>query len=312
MKALFFLLTSLVSVQAFATELPDYESKKIAAHTYVIHGPIEFPNEKNQGFMNNPGFVITNTGVVVIDPGSSLYVGRMVLRQIRKITDKPVTHVLNTHIHGDHWLGNQAFDEAFPKAAIMAHPEMIKAAKNGGADHWMNLMRSMTNGATKDTKAVIPTKAVNDAIQFKTGGFTFSILAPGKAHSGTDIMIHAIEESVVFLGDNVVYQRMPGMQDATYRGNINASEVAISTNAKHFVPGHGPTGKVELVKSFKQYLSIIYTQAAVYYEEGLSDFEMKPKILKKLSDYKDWAFFDQEVGKHISLAVLEAEKAAFE
>jgi len=312
MKTLLFLLTLLLSFQASATEIPDYKAKKIAAHTYVIHGPQEFPNKKNQGFMNNPGFVITNTGVVVIDPGSSLYVGKMVLRQIRKITDKPVSHVLNTHVHGDHWLGNQAFNEAFPKAVIMAHPEMIKAAKNGGAEHWKNLMQSMTEGATKGTKAIIPSKAINDSAQFKTGGFTFAIFAPGKAHSGTDIMIHAVDDSVVFLGDNVTNKRMPGMQDASYRGNINASDVAIAIKARHYVPGHGPTGNVALVKSFKEYLSIIYTQAAIYYEEGLSDFEMKPKILKTLSKYTNWAFFDQEVGKHISLAVLEAEKAAFE
>ena len=39
--------------------VPDYQAKKITNNTYVIHGPREYPNEKNRGFMNNPGFVIT-------------------------------------------------------------------------------------------------------------------------------------------------------------------------------------------------------------------------------------------------------------
>src|SRR4029453_1684742 len=86
----------------------DYPAEKIAAHTYVIHGPREIASVANQGFMNNPAFIVTGEGVVVIDPGSSRQAGRMVLKQLRKITNKPVTHVLNTHIHGDHCRANRA------------------------------------------------------------------------------------------------------------------------------------------------------------------------------------------------------------
>jgi len=261
--------------------------------------------------MNNPGFVITNKGVVVIDPGSTLYTGRMVLRQIKKLTNKPVTHVLNTHIHGDHWLGNQAFKESYPNAVFMAHPDMIKAAKGGEGKAWVNMMERFTEGLSKGTKAVIPAKAVSDTNKFTSGGISFVIYAPGKAHSGTDIMIHVVEESVVFLGDNVLSKRLPRLDDATYRGGINACEVAIKIGAKHYVPGHGISSSAAMVATYKQYLTTVYTQASELYEEGLSDFEMKPQIVKKLSAYKDWRNFE-EVGKHISLAVLEAEKAAFE
>ena len=311
MKTLLTLLLYFTSFIAIAAEIPDYKAEKIAAHTYVIHGPLETPNVKNQGFMNNPAFIITKTGIVVIDPGSSLYAGRMVLRQIRKISSKPITHVLNTHIHGDHWLGNHGIEESFPNALIIAHPEMIKLAKKEG-DEWLQLMLRSTEGATKGTKAVHPTKAMSDASRFTTGGITFNILAPGKAHSGTDIMIHVVEDSVVFLGDNVLSKRLPRMDDATFRGSINACEVAIKVGAKHYVPGHGLSGPVALVKTYKHYLSTVYSQAVGYYDEGLSDFEMKPMILKKLKAYSNWSGFEDEFGKHVSLAVLEAEAAAFE
>ena len=312
MKTIIFLLLSLSSFLATATEIPDYKAEKVAAHTYVIHGPLEFPNEKNQGFMNNPGFVITSAGVVVIDPGSSLYSGRMVLRQIRKITKKPVTHVFNTHIHGDHWLGNQAFADAFPNVQIMAHPDMIKSAKKSEAVRWIALMEKLTKGATKGTKAVIPKITTDNNFVLVTGNISFKIYAPTKAHSKTDVMIHVIEDSIVFLGDNVLYKRIPGMGDATFRGNIKACDVAIKIDAKHYVPGHGPTGDVKIVKSFKKYLTTIYSQAAHYVDEGLSDFEMKPMILKKLKDFHNWAGFNDEIGHHISLAALEAEAASFE
>lgn len=312
MKTIIFVLLSLSSFLATANEIPDYKAEKVAAHTYVIHGPTEFPNEKNQGFMNNPGFVITNAGVVVIDPGSSLYSGRMVLRQIKKITKKPVTHVFNTHIHGDHWLGNQAFSDAFPNVIIMGHPDMISSAKKGDAAKWIALMERLTKGATKGTKAVIPKTATNNNFALVTGGISFKIYAPAKAHSKTDVMIHVIEDSIVFLGDNVLYKRIPGMGDATFRGNIKACDVAIKIGAKLYVPGHGPTGDVKLVKSFKTYLTTVYNQAVHYVDEGLSDFEMKPMILKKLKEFHNWAGFNDEIGHHISLAALEAEAASFE
>ena len=123
-------------------QVRDYPLTKIAPHTYVIHGPLGYPSAENQGFMNNPGFVITSDGVVVIDPGSSLQAGRMLLKQIRTVTKKPVTHVFNTHIHGDHWLGNQAIKEAYPKARLIGHPEMIKKTNEGEGEQWVKLMET--------------------------------------------------------------------------------------------------------------------------------------------------------------------------
>ena len=48
-------------------EIPDYQAEQLTDHVWVIHGPTEFPNPQNRGFMNNPAFVITSGGVVVIE-----------------------------------------------------------------------------------------------------------------------------------------------------------------------------------------------------------------------------------------------------
>lgn len=311
MKLLSILFITFFSLTLSASEIKDYPLTKIAKNTYVIHGPLEFPTKSNKGFMNNPGFVVTQTGVVVIDPGSTVQVGRMLLRSIKKTTKKPVTHVLNTHVHGDHWLGNQAFFEAYPKVVIMAHPEMIKRAKAGAADSWVSNMLKFTEGASKGTRAVIPSKSVPDKYSFKTGGVQFRIHAPNEAHSFTDIMIEVVEESVVFLGDNALYKRLPRMDDGTFVGNLAACKLAIELNAKTYVPGHGQSGDKNVVIPFMNYLDIVYGEVSKHYEAGLTDFEMKPKILLKLKNYFDWAGFEHEMGKHVSLAVLEYEKNAF-
>lgn len=296
----------------WAKSIPDYPAKQVAKDVYVVHGPAGMPDKKNKGFMNNPVFVITRDSVVVIDPGSSLYTGQMVLRQIRKVSKKPVSHVLGTHIHGDHWLGNDAFKRVFPKAKFMAHPNMIQQAKAGADKQWLKLMSNLTGGATDGTRAIIPEQAVDEAFSFKTGGKTFRILAPKRAHSGTDIMIHIPEANVLVLGDNVFHQRIGRMDDASFRGNINACDVAIKVGAKVYIPGHGPTGDVKVVKKFRKYLATVYETVSTLVEEGLSDYEMKPRVVSKLKAYHSWNGFSDQIGKHVSLAMLEAETAAFE
>lgn len=306
-----FMLLSLISANLWAA-LPDYPAKKVAEHTWVIHGPLGLPSKENQGFMNNPAFVISKVGVVVIDPGSTLESGRMVLRQIRKQTSLPVTHVLNSHIHGDHWLGNQAFAEAFPDVVFMAHPLMIKKAKAGEADLWVANMERLTEGLSKGTLAVIPGRAMENGTSFKSGGITFRMHSPPAAHSYTDMMIEVVEDSILFLGDNALVNRIGRMDDGSFRGNIAALDVALATGVKHFVPGHGPSGDRQVVTDYKKYLATLYQRVVVLYEEGLADFEMKKDIVARLAAYHDWSGFKEEVGRQISLAVLEVEKAEFE
>jgi cyclase len=69
----------------------------------------------------NSVFIINDDDVIVVDttltPGSA----RGLLAALRKLTDKPVRYVINTHWHDDHIMGNQVFSEAFPQADFIAH-----------------------------------------------------------------------------------------------------------------------------------------------------------------------------------------------
>ncbi|RDH81257.1 MAG: MBL fold metallo-hydrolase [endosymbiont of Galathealinum brachiosum] len=314
MKKMFLLSVLLfTSPGLMADEFFDgFSADKINSTVYVIHGPRELPTAANRGFMNNPAFIIADKSVVVVDPGSSHHSGVMVLREIKKITDKPVSHIFNTHVHGDHWLANEIIKQRYPSVEIIADPRMIKKAKAGAAQTWLDNMLTMTEGATKGTKIAYPDTAVSDGKQLKVAGLNFNIHSVGIAHSDTDIMIEYVEGSTFFTGDNVGYLRILRMSDGSFRDVIKALDRAISLKKKHYIPGHGPSGDVKIVQSQREYFNILYTQVEKYYEEGLEDFEMKPMIEKALSEYKDWDGFDEELGKHISLAKLEVEKAEFE
>ncbi len=291
--------------------VPDYPAEQVAPGVYVIHGPLGVPSVDNQGFINNPAFVVGASGVIVIDPGSSVQIGEMVLRQIRGVTDLPVVAVFNTHIHGDHWLANQAFRQTYPEAPIFGHEEMRKMVEQGEGRAFLATLMRMTDGAVAGTEEVPPDHLTAHADALDFGGVDLRIHYQPKAHSHSDIMIELPRLKVLFLGDNAMSNRLGQMDSGTFGGNIAALDMALSTEAEVFVPGHGRTGGPEVAEIYRRYLTQLKELVATHFEAGLSDFEMKPKVIEGMGAYREWVDFDRNVGRHISLAYLEVESELF-
>jgi glyoxylase-like metal-dependent hydrolase (beta-lactamase superfamily II) len=288
----------------------DYPLTKLTERVYVIHGPNEIPSKTNQGFMNNPAFVLTNKGVVVIDPGSSVQVGDLLLTKIASVTKEPVIAVFNSHVHGDHWLGNDAILRAYPKAVIYAHPKMIeKSAAQGEA--WLKTMLQLTDGGTKGTKAVLPKLGVDNDETLTLGGLHFRIFNSGQAHTDGDLMIEVAEEKVMFMGDNTMVDRAGRMDDGNFLGNITACDLVLKTDAVYFVPGHGKSNGRAVVTAYRDWHKALYGSVKKYYAKGMSDFDMKDKVIADLKPYRQWVMFDSEIGKLVSLAWLQVEQASF-
>jgi glyoxylase-like metal-dependent hydrolase (beta-lactamase superfamily II) len=311
LSAILALSLNVASAADRAPAIPDYPADKVAPNTYVIHGPTEYPSPENKGFMNNPAFVVTKAGVVIIDPGSSVQTGEMVLRQIRKLTGKPVVAVLDTHAHGDHWLGNHGVREAYPQVPIYGHPKMIEAVNKGIGEEWVQRMESSTKGATRGTLPMGPNHAVKHGDVLKIGGMTFRFHHFGNAHTNNDLMIEVPEEKVLFLADNVNNRRIVRMDDGKFVGSVSTIDPALKIPVQILVPGHGRTGGWEIVHAYRDYLNGLYSSVKRYYGEGMSDFEMKDKVAADLSRFKDWPGFEEDLGKQISLAILEIESDDF-
>jgi len=70
---------------------------------------------------SNASFLVTDEGVLVVDTRQHVRDGEDLIARIRKVTDKPIKWVVNSHFHADHYLGNPAFKAA--GATIVAHRE---------------------------------------------------------------------------------------------------------------------------------------------------------------------------------------------
>ena len=289
----------------------EFPVTQLTENVYVIHGPHGLPDKSNRGFMNNPGFVLTQQGVVIIDPGSSNEIGKMVLEKIRTVTDKPVIAAFNTHIHGDHWLGNSAIKKAFPKAKIYGHPNMKSLADSGEGDNWVTMLDKLTEGAIAGTVPISPDAAIDDNVTLRLGGISFRVHHHGKAHTDGDIVIEIVEEGVTFLGDTAINKRIGRMDDGNFKGNISTLNSAIKLKSRIYVPGHGPSGGAEIAIAYRDYLKNLHDTVTRLYEEGIPDYEMKPTVKKSVVAYHNWLEFESELGRHISFSYLQVEQEAF-
>jgi glyoxylase-like metal-dependent hydrolase (beta-lactamase superfamily II) len=288
-----------------------YSVDQVSPSVYVIHGPLTTPNPENQGFMNNPAFVVGDSGIIVIDSGSTVQVGDMVLRQIKTVSDLPVVATFSTHIHGDHWLGNQAIAEAYPEARHYAHPKMIEQANAGEGQNWVDQMLSLSEGASAGTVYLPPDATIDEGGELTIAGKTFLIFHDPVAHTDTDISILLQDDSVLFLGDTVMNNRMGRMDDGNFKGLLAFLDRMLTLDAQVYVPGHGATGSKQVVENFRGLLETIYSTVEEQYESGLADFEIKPIVQERIANPAAWTDLDESLGKLVSLAYLEVEVNAF-
>ncbi len=100
----------------------------------VADGIYQFITAPDGYVPNGNSVVIVNQNdVLVFDTFTRPSTARTVLAEIRKITDKPVRYVVNSHWHPDHWSGNEVYAREFPNLEIIATEEtrqfMLNIAK---------------------------------------------------------------------------------------------------------------------------------------------------------------------------------------
>lgn len=304
-------------VEAFVKGPPvaDRPLVQVSPHVWIIQAPDGFPTPQNQGMMANITFVIGREGVIVVDSGASLQIGEMAIRMLRAVTKKPVVGIVNTHYHGDHWLGNHAFAEAFgedlPRYALPATRAAILGVEG---DAWRSAMVKWTAQASVGTRIVAPNRDAAHGDELSLGDVRLRLHHYGRAHTPSDLSVAVVEDGVMCVGDVMMDRRIANMDDGSYLGTFETMDrLRADSDTRIWLPAHGEPGPG--VPAWQRALfEGIYEPCAAAVKAGRSIEEAKaaaladPRVASRAAETKGW---DNNIGKYISLAYLEAEQADF-
>lgn len=311
------------TISAFAREvdefvrgpaIKDHPLRQVSNHVWMIFSPDGFPTPENQGMMCNITVVNTSKGLVVIDSGASVQIGEMAIRQINAVLKKPVVAIINTHYHGDHWLGNHAYVDAYGNnLPLYAHQGTIKAVEGVQGNLWRTLMEQWTNQATIGTRVVPPKLPLAHGAELKFGDTNLRIHHFGTVHTPFDLCVEVLEDKVMLVGDVAMDRRIANMDDGSYLGTLKAYAALEKTGSNLWLPGHGEAS-ANLLNWNRELFEGIYRTCEQAIKDGLGLDEAKALVLKDgrvSSRSRETKGFDMNIGKYVSLAFLEAEAASF-
>ncbi len=275
---------------------------EIAPGIFVRRGLDEDATAANQDAIANIGFIVGRDAVAVVDPGGSLEDGERLRASIRKVTPRPIRHVIITHVHPDHIFGAGAFQQDNPE--FLGHSRLPQALAARGEYYRKRLEEIL--GVGRAGPVVMPTRLVRDSVQIDLGGRMLHITAHDIAHSDCDLTVLERETATLFAGDLLFVQRVPSL-DGSLKGWLNELNSLKTVAARRAVPGHGPTsvnwpaGSLDLAR----YLDILLRETRQAIARGV-DIETAVGIVGQ-SERGRWKLFDAYHGHNVTQAFKEVE-----
>jgi cyclase len=214
--------------------------------------------------IGNSTFIVGEDDVIVVDSGFSRSTGQAILAALRKITEKPVSFVINTHWHADHIFGNQVFRAAFTRARFVAHPatragvitgemeyreanrpktlarigELKAQATRSDAEH-QELQRAEMQIEGWQGDYVLPDLLVDSRLTIMQGTRLVHVMHLGEANTKGDLVIHLPAERIAISGDMAITP-MQFAFSSSPRKWIATLDALAAIDVATIVPGHGP------------------------------------------------------------------------
>jgi glyoxylase-like metal-dependent hydrolase (beta-lactamase superfamily II) len=278
---------------------------KINQRVYALLGPLELPTRFNRGYMVNSTAIIGDKGVILVDTGFSDEIGEHLKRELVKITPKPVTHIINTHHHGDHVLGNSAF-----KGATIISSELCKKLVDETGAGWVEILEEATERKFPNTVPVLPT--VTYGVKTKTerviNGVRLVLWVPKGSHTAGDMMVYLPDERVLVSGDILVHHITPNFQDGFVKDWVETLSQVVALNPVTIVPGHGALMTSADANAMQRRMAALYAGVEAGYKKGLTDSEIRQTL--DLDEWSRMHFFNM-MGTNINRTYLEVERENF-
>jgi len=211
--------------------------EKVKDNLYVIKG----------GGGNTAAF-ITEGGVVVVDTKLAGW-GQAILDQIKTVTSKPVTMIINTHTHGDHVGGNPEFPAT---VEVVAH------------ENTKTNMEKMAPFQTDTGKQFLPKRTFKDKMTVLGGNDRIDLYYFGRGHTNGDAFVvfpalRAMHAGDLFPGKQVpIMDTNNGGSGVEYPKTLAAAAQGIK-DVDVVIPGHSAVTDWKTFEEFSQFVQTLVT-----------------------------------------------------
>jgi glyoxylase-like metal-dependent hydrolase (beta-lactamase superfamily II) len=211
-----------------------------------------------EGGGGNSGLFISDSLVLVIDTKMDDAAEKFAVTVTSLAAGKPIL-VVNTHYHLDHSSGNHLY----PKARIIAGAGYTP-------ETWVN------EGKKED----MPNQWLADKINVKMNDDTVTIFTLNmKSHTAGDVFVYSHKRKMLFGGDVILNGQVPSINNGDPEGYLVAFDrLQKEYDIRKIVPGHGPTGGIEILENFRQYFNDM--------KQASTDAGKEEELIAK---YKSWS-----------------------
>jgi glyoxylase-like metal-dependent hydrolase (beta-lactamase superfamily II) len=275
----------LAAVEAFpVVQGKVYKFEKVAEGIYYASG----------GVGSNNVVIVNDRDVVLVDDGSTPATARAFLKEIKLITNKPVSTVINTHFHYDHTDGNSVFPpsvqiigQEYVRKAILTlnvlDREPYRTSQSTRLPALIAFLREQLAAATdaarktklsseltaakalaeefKEVKPTPPNVTYKSKMVLYRGGREIQLLFLGRGHTAGDTFVYLPRERIVCAGDMTEGSRIAYMGDGFFDEWIATLDALKKLDFTLVLPGHGrPFRNKSEITAFQSYLKDLTAQ----------------------------------------------------
>ena len=288
----------------FFYQCNSFQLDEVSKNIFVHYGQQEDNSPVNKGDIANIGFIVGNKSIMVIDTGGSPRIGRMLLESIKKISKLPISHVVITHGHPDHFFGISAFDET--DAEIVGHVRLDRSIASN-FDFYKQMQISTTQDPSlKDAKQFFVDKSIkiNEEIIINLGDREIIVKAWESGHTDNDLTIYDLKTKTLWT-ENVFNERVPSVR-ASITGWLDNLKALERLEIKKIVPGHGPVrSKEESLRPMINYFNRIIKEVRIFHNSNRTLFEAQKFIASQ--NEENWLLYEQYNASNVSKAFTELE-----
>ena len=264
------------------------ELKQVAPDLYFLY---DFDS-------SNAVVLATDEGVLVIDTRQHPRDGQDLIDRIRKITDKPIKWVINSHFHGDHHLGDPPFRAL--GATFVAQRDTAALMQKTWAKE--NARRQAFfkahNFDPAETKLILPDVTFDSQLTIRLGGREAVLMYLGPGQQAGDTFVYFPHARTLFTPGAFATHSMPNMNFTPSVDNWIKllNEVAHMENVDRILPAHGDVASRADVPELAAMLADEYATVKAAVDKGVGvDEAVRTLTLDQYKDWRNYARREQEI-----------------